>query len=169
MADVTAASKAVATLPALWACCKTIFEAFCDNLVHQCKQLDQREQPKVKQVPLLIFGMDAQNRTHENRSHNTCYTAGLCSSLYWHSFYLYWLSKCMQQTKHNAMQVRSNNADIEAAAYSDLHINITDAFTLFQQWERKPTPTNMHSMQSLYLERTCVQFNRWAGLQILTR
>ena len=35
MADVTAASKAVATLPALWARCKTIFEAFCDNLVHQ--------------------------------------------------------------------------------------------------------------------------------------
>ena len=35
MADVTAASKAVATLPALWACCKTIFEAFCDNLVHK--------------------------------------------------------------------------------------------------------------------------------------
>ena len=74
----------------------------------------------------------------------------------------------MQQTKHNAMQVRSNNADIEAVAYSHLHI-ITAAFTLFQQWERKPTPTNMHSMQSLHLERTCVQFNRWAGLQILTR
>ena len=89
------------------------------------------------------------------------------SSLYWHSFYLYWLSKCMQQTKHNAMQVRSNNADVEAAAYSHLH-SITAAFTLFQQWERKPTPTNMHSIQSLYLERTCVQFNPWANTDTLT-